>query len=129
MVTLENVLESVVAVSGILPEQVCGKRRDREIAIARHMFCYLSRMHTNCSLLAIGGFLGGRDHTTVINSIKVCNDMIDTEYEVFVDMLNETNNHIVKNWKQDFTFSVTIPYGVDYTKVKAALEVFGVTIQ
>jgi chromosomal replication initiator protein len=129
MVTLENVLESVVSVSGITPSQVCGKRRDKEIALARHMFCYLARLHTNCSLFAIGGFLGGRDHTTVLNSVKVCNNMIDTEYEVFVDMLNKTNNHIVKNWKQDFTFSVTIPYGVEYTKVKAALEVFGVTIQ
>ena len=126
MVSLSNVLESIVLVSGVPGDKILGKRRDREIASARHLFCYLSRMHTNASLLAIGEFLGGRDHTTVINSIKVCNNMIDTDYEVFVDMLNETNNHIVKNWKQDFTFEITIPYGVEYTKVKAALEVFGV---
>jgi chromosomal replication initiator protein len=128
MVTLENVLESVVTISGITNGQVCGKRRDKEIALARHLFCYLARLHTNCSLLAIGEFLGGKDHTTVLNSVKVCNNMIDTDYEVFVDMLNETNNHIVKNWKQDFTFVITIPYGVEFTKVKAALEVFGVNI-
>jgi len=128
MVTLSNVLESVVEVSGVPPYQVIGKSRMKEIAMARHLFCYLARLHTNASLLAIGEFLSGRDHATVMNSVKVANDMIDTDYGVFVEMVNECSNHITKNWKQDFTFSVTIPYGVEYTKVKAALEVFGVSI-
>jgi chromosomal replication initiation ATPase DnaA len=128
MVTLSNVLESVVEVSGVPPYQVIGKSRMKEIAMARHLFCYLARLHTNASLLAIGEFLSNRDHTTVLNSVKVANDMIDTEYEVFVDMLNECSSHITKNWKQDLTFTVTIPYGVEFTKVKAALEVFGVSI-
>jgi hypothetical protein len=44
-------------------------------------------------------------------------------------MVNECSNYITKNWKQDFTFSVTIPYGVEFTKVKQALEVFGVEIK
>jgi hypothetical protein len=100
----------------------------REIAMARHLFCYMARLHTNASLLAIGEFLSGRDHATVMNSVKVSNDMIDTDYGVFVEMVNECNNHIIKNWKQDFTFEITLPYGVEYTKVKEALEVFGVTI-
>jgi chromosomal replication initiation ATPase DnaA len=128
MVTLSNVLESVVEVSGVPPYQVIGKSRMKDIAMARHLFCYMARLHTNASLLAIGEFLSGRDHATVMNSVKVSNDMIDTDYGVFVEMVNECSNHITKNWKQDFTFSITIPYGVEYTKVKAALEVFGVTI-
>jgi hypothetical protein len=89
----------------------------------------MARLHTNASLLAIGEFLSGRDHATVMNSVKVSNDMIDTDYGVFVDMVNECSNHITKNWKQDFTFTVTIPYGVEFTKVKQALEVFGVEIR
>ena len=129
MVNLSNVLESVVEVSGVPPYQVIGKSRMKEIAMARHLFCYMARLHTNASLLAIGEFLSGRDHATVMNSVKVANDMIDTDYGVFVEMVNECNNHIIKNWKQDFTFTVTIPYGVEFTKVKAALEVFGVEIK
>lgn len=129
MVSLSNVLESVVEVSGVPPYQVIGKSRIREIAMARHLFCYMARLHTNASLLAIGEFLSGRDHATVMNSVKVSNDMIDTDYGVFVDLVNETNNHIIKNWKQDFTFEVTLPYGVEFTKVKEALEVFGVEIR
>jgi len=128
MVNLSNVMEAVVEVSGVPSYQVIGKSRMREIAMARHLFCYMARLHTNASLLAIGEFLSGRDHATVMNSVKVSNDMIDTDYGVFVDMVNECSNYITKNWKQDFTFSVTIPYGVEYTKVKAALEQYGVTI-
>jgi chromosomal replication initiation ATPase DnaA len=129
MVNLSNVLESVVEVSGVTDYQVIGKSRMREIAMARHLFCYMARLHTNASLLAIGEFLSGRDHATVLNSVKVSNDMIDTDYGVFVEMVNECNNHIIKNWKQDFTFEITLPYGVEYTKVKEALEVFGVTMR
>jgi hypothetical protein len=44
-------------------------------------------------------------------------------------MVNQCNNLIATKWKQDFTFTVTIPYGVEFTKVKQALEVFGVEIR
>jgi chromosomal replication initiation ATPase DnaA len=129
MVNLSNVLEAVVEISGVPPYQVIGKSRMKEIAMARHLFCYLARLHTNASQFAIGEFLGGRHHSTVIHSIRTANDMLDTDYEVFGDMVNQCNNLIAAKWKQDFTFSVTIPYGVEFTKVKAALEVFGVEIR
>ena len=129
MMSLSNVMESVVEVTGVPPYQVIGKSRMKEIAMARHLFCYMARLHTNASLLAIGEFLSGRDHATVMNSVKVSNDLIDTDYGVFVELVNETNNHIIKHWKQDFTFQVTLPYGVEFTKVKEALEVFGVEIK
>lgn len=129
MISLSNVLESVVEVSGIYPDAILGLRRNKEIAMARHLFCYLSRLHTNSSQFAIGEFLGGRHHSTVIHSIRTANDMIDTNYEVFGDMVNQCNNQIAAKWKQDFTFTVTIPYGVEFTKVKDALEVFGVSIK
>jgi hypothetical protein len=86
-------------------------------------------LHTNASQFAIGEFLGGRHHSTVIHSIRTANDMLDTDYEVFGDMVNQCNNQIAAKWKQDFTFTVTIPYGVEFTKVKQALEVFGVEIK
>lgn len=124
MVNLSNVLEAVVFVSGVPGEKILGKRRDKEIASARHIFCYMSRTHTNCSLLGIGEFLD-KDHTTVINSIKVVNDMIDTDYEVFVDMVNECNNYITREFKQDFEMRVVLPYGVELIKVKGFLEDMG----
>ena len=124
MVNLENVLEAVVNVSGVTGEKILGKRRDKDIASARHIFCYLGRSHTNASLEAIGKFLG-KDHTTVINSIKVVNDMLDTEYEVFVDMVNECNNYITKEFKKDYEMKVFLPYGVELVKIKGFLEGMG----
>lgn len=128
MVSLSNVLEAVVFVSGVPAEKILGKRRDKEIASARHIFCYLGRSHTNASLLGIGGFLG-KDHTTVINSIKVVNDMIDTEYEVFVNMVNECNNYITREFKQDYEMKVFLPYGIELIKVKGFLEGMGCIVR
>lgn len=128
MVNLENVLEAVVSVSGVPGEKILGKRRDRDISTARHIFCYLSRSHTVASLDAIGKFLG-RDHTTVINSIRVVNDMIDTDYEVFVQLVNECNNYITQQFKKDYEMKVFLPYGVELVKVKGFLEGMGCIVR
>ncbi len=37
--------------------------------VPRQISMYLARKHTNMSLLEIGGFFGGRDHTTVLHGI------------------------------------------------------------
>ena len=47
-----------------------GSQRTKEIAEARHTAIYLIRKLTNLSTPDIGKEFGGRDHTTVINSIK-----------------------------------------------------------
>ena len=47
-----------------------GSQRTKEIAEARHIAIYLIRKLTNLSTPDIGKEFGGRDHTTVINSIK-----------------------------------------------------------
>ncbi|MFM7323281.1 MAG: chromosomal replication initiator protein DnaA, partial [Armatimonadota bacterium] len=45
-----------------------SKRRDREIAQARHIAMHLSRELTGASLLSIGQAFGGRDHSTVAHA-------------------------------------------------------------
>jgi len=47
-----------------------GTQRTKEIAEARHVAIYLIRKLTNLSTPDIGKEFGGRDHTTVLNSIK-----------------------------------------------------------
>jgi chromosomal replication initiator protein len=48
-----------------------GKKRTRSIAFPRQMCMYLAREMTDCSLEEIGGYFGGRDHTTVIHAHRL----------------------------------------------------------
>jgi chromosomal replication initiator protein len=47
-----------------------SKRRQRSVAIPRQVCMALARKFTNHSLEEIGGFFGGRDHTTVMHAIR-----------------------------------------------------------
>jgi chromosomal replication initiator protein len=47
-----------------------GPRRQRNITLPRQVAMLLARELTECSLPQIGKAFGGRDHTTVINSLK-----------------------------------------------------------
>ncbi|MBN2562379.1 MAG: chromosomal replication initiator protein DnaA [Phycisphaerae bacterium] len=48
-----------------------GRRRSRSIALPRQVGMYLARQFTDHSLGEIGGFFGGRDHTTVLHANKL----------------------------------------------------------
>ena len=43
---------------------------------------YLAREHTRYSLEEIGGYFGGRDHTTVLHAIRTITDRKDLEPEI-----------------------------------------------
>jgi len=48
-----------------------GRRRTRSIALPRQICMHLARRHTHHSLEEIGGFFGGRDHTTVLHADRL----------------------------------------------------------
>lgn len=121
-------MTAVTEVTGVPAEKVFGKDRYREVAAARHMFCYMAKAHTDNTLKTIGRFLG-RDHTTAINSIKVCNDMIDINDEVFVGTINDINSYIVKEFKKDHELRVIMPYHVKLIEVKEFLEGLGCEVR
>ena len=47
-----------------------GKRRNRSLAFPRQVSMYLARQLTSLSLEEIGGYFGGRDHTTVLHATR-----------------------------------------------------------
>ena len=63
-------IEAITAVSrefGITERDIMGASRLKPTAQARHAFVLIARKE-QFSLTDIGNFLGGRDHTTILNS-------------------------------------------------------------
>lgn len=47
-----------------------GERRSRDLVMIRQAVAYWAARRTGLSYPKIGGFLGGRDHTTIMHSVK-----------------------------------------------------------
>ena len=78
-----EIIEKVGNYLNVLPEKIYGKTRWRHIAEARQICCYLLRSdrHLNLSLKSIGFILNKRDHTTILHSVKVVNNLMEVDEE------------------------------------------------
>ncbi|MBI2471656.1 MAG: chromosomal replication initiator protein DnaA [Planctomycetes bacterium] len=67
-VSIEAILYAVSDRFNVSLSQLQSKSRTRSLSLPRQIAMYLSRKLTNMSLTEIGGFIGGRDHSTVIHA-------------------------------------------------------------
>ena len=67
---IQSILDAVVRYYDIKLTDLLGKRRHKSVALPRQVCMWLARRHTRYSLEEIGGYLGGRDHTTVLHAIR-----------------------------------------------------------
>ena len=68
--TMQAIVQSVCNFYQLQPADLQSRRRHRSITEPRQLTMWLARKHTRYSLQEIGGQLGGRDHTTVMHSIR-----------------------------------------------------------
>ena len=80
-VTLQDIIEAVTAFYNVKLSDLQSKRRHKSIAGPRQVCMWLARKRTRFSLEEIGGYFGGRDHTTVMHSVKTVEDRIATDPE------------------------------------------------
>ena len=66
--TLSDIKAAVCGVFDLTEADLISHSREQKYAHARHIFVGLARDMTDCSLPEIGAALGGRDHTTILNS-------------------------------------------------------------
>ncbi|MBI4186672.1 MAG: chromosomal replication initiator protein DnaA [Chloroflexi bacterium] len=63
--TPDAILETVAQSFQLTPEDLKGRKRSKEAALARQLAVYLLKEETGCSLTQIGKELGGRDHHVI----------------------------------------------------------------
>ncbi len=74
-------------------KKIRDKTRKKEIAEARQIAMYLSKMMTNSTLKMIGLHFGGRDHSTVIHAVTEVENMVNTNSRS-KEMVDEIRNKI-----------------------------------
>jgi chromosomal replication initiator protein len=72
--TITSIIDAVIDYYGVKLTDLQSKRRQKSIAHPRQVCMYLARKHTRYSLEEIGGYFGGRDHTTVMHAVRTVED-------------------------------------------------------
>ena len=67
---------------GVRLSDLQSKRRHKSIAFPRQVCMYLARRHTRYSLEEIGGYFGGRDHTTVLHAVRTVDGDTKADREI-----------------------------------------------
>lgn len=93
--TIQLIAETVADFFNVRLTDLQGKRKPRSIAQPRQIGMFLARRHTRHSLEEIGGFFGGRDHTTVIHAIKTIEGKATTDQQLSA-VLTELEQKVVK---------------------------------
>jgi chromosomal replication initiator protein len=77
--TLQHIVDAVTAYYGVKLSDLQSRRRYKSITEPRQVCMWLARKRTRFSLEEIGGYFGGRDHTTVMHSIDVVENRLNHE--------------------------------------------------
>ena len=93
--TIQEVVKRVSNFTKVPEEKIVGKGRERKIAEARQLSAYLCRDILGSTLVNIGMFLGGRDHTTIMYAYKNIEKRIEKEPRIrkTVDTLKKEFNY------------------------------------
>ncbi|MCO6437729.1 MAG: chromosomal replication initiator protein DnaA [Phycisphaerae bacterium] len=70
IVQTQRIMEVVARRFKLKVSALQGKNRAKSVTLPRHLCMYLARQFTHDSLEQIGGYFGGRDHTTVLHATR-----------------------------------------------------------
>ena len=69
-ITIQQIQDVVTKYYNVKMSDLQSKKRHKSIAFPRQVCMFLARRHTRYSLEEIGGYFGGRDHTTVLHAVR-----------------------------------------------------------
>lgn len=75
----DDVIRVVCDRYGIKQTQLKGSRRDASLVRARHLCMYLLKKELKTTLVDIGNFLGGRDHTTIMHGVSKISSLLEKD--------------------------------------------------
>jgi len=82
-ITIQQIFDAVTKYYNVRLSDLQSKKRHKSIAFPRQVCMFLARRHTRYSLEEIGGYFGGRDHTTVMHADKKIRNEIAQRRKTF----------------------------------------------
>ena len=95
--TIPGIVKRVSFITKISENKIVGKSRERDIAEARQIAAYLCRNILGSTLVNIGMYLGGRDHTTIMYAYKNIVKRLREEPRI---------KNIVESLEKEFSYSL-----------------------
>ena len=77
--SMDDIIEVVTSHFGVKLSDLQSKKRTNQIAFPRQIAMFLARKITRHSLEEIGGFFGGRDHSTVLHAVRKLTKLAETD--------------------------------------------------
>ena len=77
--TIDDIIRIVSTHYDVTEQQVKGRLRKREIVLPRQVIMYLADKHIRMPASRIGRCVGGRDHSTVIHSIRLVTEKMQQD--------------------------------------------------
>jgi chromosomal replication initiator protein len=81
-ITIQQIFEAVTKYYNVRLSDLQSKKRHKSIAFPRQVCMFLARRHTRYSLEEIGGYFGGRDHTTVLHAVRTVDGDVKSDKSV-----------------------------------------------
>src|SRR5947209_10753856 len=81
-ITIQQIFAAVTKYYNVPLSDLQSKKRHKSIAFPRQVCMFLARRHTRYSLEEIGGYFGGRDHTTVMHAVRTVGDDVKNDPEI-----------------------------------------------
>jgi chromosomal replication initiator protein len=80
---------------GLKVSELKSQSRERSVVLARDVAMYLARQATNKTLIEIGSFFGGRDHSTVLHGCRQVERLVqsDAQTRLAVESLQAELDH------------------------------------
>ena len=81
-VSIQQILDLVSHRFNVKLTELQSKKRTKSIALPRQICMFLARSLTRHSLAEIGGYFGGRDHTTVLHATRTIGQIIKQDHTI-----------------------------------------------
>lgn len=94
LASFDRIVRVVADHYGLRPADIAGQRRLRAVAHARQVALLLGRRLTSHSLVALGGMVGGRDHSTVLYGIRMVEERLEKD-EDFVREIADLTRQVL----------------------------------
>lgn len=85
-ISIANIIDVTARHFGVSYADIISPRRTLAVILPRQIASYLAKMLTTRTLPQIGRRMGGRDHTTILHSVRKIQSMVDEGSPIVADI-------------------------------------------